>query len=112
MKVQAKHGKVTQNMHGASRNYRYVWDVSRTSKRHTSTVRLKHASSVSIQLFTSFFILFQKNLLLPLGVPLFEFGCSLTQKSKMCSSDHSHQQKQHTLGVRVLPHPEDSKSFE
>src|SRR3954471_17996811 len=24
MKVQAKHGKVTQNMHGASRNYRYV----------------------------------------------------------------------------------------
>ena len=29
MKVQAKHGKVTQNMHGASRNYRYVWDVSK-----------------------------------------------------------------------------------
>src|ERR1044071_6050193 len=29
MKVQEKHGKVTQNMHGASRNYRYVWDVSR-----------------------------------------------------------------------------------
>ena len=28
MKVQAKHGNVTQNMHGASRNYRYVWDVS------------------------------------------------------------------------------------
>ena len=28
MKVQAKHGKVTQIMHGASRNYRYVWDVS------------------------------------------------------------------------------------
>ena len=28
MKVQEKHGKVTQNMHGASRNYRYVWDVS------------------------------------------------------------------------------------
>ena len=28
MKVQAKHGKVTQNMHGTSRNYRYVWDVS------------------------------------------------------------------------------------
>ena len=27
-KVQPKHGKVTQNMHGASRNYRYVWDVS------------------------------------------------------------------------------------
>ena len=31
MKVQAKHGKVTQNMHGASRNYRYVWDVSDTT---------------------------------------------------------------------------------
>src|SRR3954468_23073171 len=28
MKVQAKHGKVTQNMHGTSRNYRYVLDVS------------------------------------------------------------------------------------
>ena len=28
MKVQAKHGKVTQNMHGASRNYRYAWDES------------------------------------------------------------------------------------
>ena len=28
MKVQAKHGKVTQNMHGVSKNYRYVWDVS------------------------------------------------------------------------------------
>ena len=28
MKVQEKHGKVAQNMHGASRNYRYVWDVS------------------------------------------------------------------------------------
>src|SRR4051812_46815083 len=34
--------------------------VRRTSKRHTSATRLKHASSVSIQLFTSFFILFQK----------------------------------------------------
>ena len=32
MKVQAKHGKVTQNMHGASRNYRYVWDVSISQK--------------------------------------------------------------------------------
>src|SRR3954469_2581583 len=31
MKVQAKHGKVTQNMHGANRNYRYVWDVSKLS---------------------------------------------------------------------------------
>ena len=28
MKVHLKHGKVTQNMHGASRNNRYVWDVS------------------------------------------------------------------------------------
>src|ERR1041384_1419566 len=32
MKVQAKHGKVTQNMHGASRNYRYIWDVSSSDK--------------------------------------------------------------------------------
>src|SRR3954469_21337361 len=32
MKVQAKHGKVTQNMHGANRNYRYVWDVSKPSR--------------------------------------------------------------------------------
>src|SRR3954469_4907823 len=32
MKVQTKHGKVTQNMHGASRNYRYVWDVSLTNR--------------------------------------------------------------------------------
>src|SRR3954467_12955032 len=31
MKVQAKHDKVTQNMHGASKNYRYVWDVSAAS---------------------------------------------------------------------------------
>ena len=28
MKVYKKHGKVTQNMHGESRKYRYVWDVS------------------------------------------------------------------------------------
>ena len=28
MKVHLKHGKVRQNMHGASRNYRYVCDVS------------------------------------------------------------------------------------
>ena len=33
MKFHAKHGKVTQIMHGASRNYRYVWDVSNP---HTS----------------------------------------------------------------------------
>src|ERR1041384_6225971 len=37
MKVQAKHGKVTQNMHGASRNYRYVWDVSRTKGEESSS---------------------------------------------------------------------------
>ena len=28
MKVHLKHGKDTQNMHGSSINYRYVWDVS------------------------------------------------------------------------------------
>src|SRR3954466_3071604 len=28
MKVQEKHGKVAQIMHGASRNYRYICDVS------------------------------------------------------------------------------------
>src|SRR4051812_10524921 len=28
MKVHLKHGKVRQIMHGESRNYRYVWDVS------------------------------------------------------------------------------------
>src|SRR4051812_13235546 len=30
MEVYVKHGKVTQNMHGTNRNYRYVWDVSST----------------------------------------------------------------------------------
>src|SRR3954467_977710 len=30
MKVHLKHGKVTQNMHGERRNYRYFWDVSGT----------------------------------------------------------------------------------
>src|SRR4051812_33525585 len=30
MKVYQKHSNITQNMHGASRNYRYVWDVSCT----------------------------------------------------------------------------------
>src|SRR4051794_5875192 len=33
MKVHLKHGKVTQNMHGASINYRYVWDVSAAPRR-------------------------------------------------------------------------------
>src|SRR3954470_21951855 len=28
MKVYLDHSNITQNMHGASRNYRYVWDVS------------------------------------------------------------------------------------
>src|SRR4051812_49888908 len=27
-KVYLDHSNITQNMHGASRNYRYVWDVS------------------------------------------------------------------------------------
>ena len=31
MKVQAKDGKVTKNMHRASKNYRYVWDISMDS---------------------------------------------------------------------------------
>src|SRR3954468_19134062 len=28
MKVYLDHSNITQNMHGARRNYRYVWDVS------------------------------------------------------------------------------------
>src|SRR3954469_4524400 len=36
MKVQEKHGKVTQNMHEASRNYRYVWDVSADNRLQTN----------------------------------------------------------------------------
>src|ERR1044072_5038828 len=35
MKVHLKHGKVTQNMHRPSRNYRYVWDVSHTERSPT-----------------------------------------------------------------------------
>ena len=31
MKVYIKHRNITQNMHGASTNYRYVWDVSHAS---------------------------------------------------------------------------------
>ena len=34
MKVHLKHGKVTQIMHGASRNYRYIWDVSDVTLGH------------------------------------------------------------------------------
>ena len=36
MKVQATHGKVRQNMHGASRNYRYDWDVSTADQKRTT----------------------------------------------------------------------------
>src|SRR4051812_40851835 len=32
MKVHQKHNNITQNMHGASRNYRYVWDISGDTK--------------------------------------------------------------------------------
>ena len=28
MKVYQNHGNITQNMHGESKSYRYVWDVS------------------------------------------------------------------------------------
>src|SRR3954467_4812768 len=45
MKVQAKHGKVTQIMHGASRNYRYVWDVSHHKFKHYSSQYLKTIAS-------------------------------------------------------------------
>src|SRR4051812_33137319 len=41
MKVQAKHVQVTQNMHGASRNYRYVWDVSHV-RQLTRSRKCKH----------------------------------------------------------------------
>ena len=40
MKVQEKLGKVTQNMHGASRNYRYVWDISAWPDRWIVNVAL------------------------------------------------------------------------
>src|SRR3954471_19459735 len=40
MKVHAKHGKITQIMHGASRNYRYVWDVSSCEKRLMNSTSL------------------------------------------------------------------------
>src|SRR3954469_7135390 len=47
MKVQAKHGKVTQNMHGASRNYRYVWDVSLGAQVHQP----QHSAHPSIDFY-------------------------------------------------------------
>ena len=34
------------------------------------------------------------------------FGCSLTQKANMHSQDHLRQQKQRNYGIRVLPHLE------
>src|SRR4051812_16335450 len=37
MKVHLKHGKVTENMHGARRNYRYVWDNVLEARSHAST---------------------------------------------------------------------------
>src|SRR4051812_4618220 len=37
MKVHLKHGKVTQIMHGASINYRYVWDVSDIHRLQTNS---------------------------------------------------------------------------
>src|SRR4051812_19786326 len=46
MKFHLKHGKVTQNMHGASRNYRYFWDVS-------TSPSLIFCSSSSRQMITS-----------------------------------------------------------
>ena len=51
MKVQAKHGKVTRNMHGENRNYRYVWDIS-TTHAHVSRQRKVgfHCRSVSFDL--------------------------------------------------------------
>src|SRR3954463_10835779 len=36
----ATHSNITQNMHGASRNYRYVWDVS--VRQLTRTRKWKH----------------------------------------------------------------------
>ena len=49
-KVQPKHGKVTQNMHGASRNYRYVWDVSPINGDATIST-LEEETSMNIEAF-------------------------------------------------------------
>src|SRR3954471_19212925 len=49
MKVQAKHGKVTQNMHGASRNYRYVWDVSAADGPPRESIYLSKESMAMVK---------------------------------------------------------------
>src|SRR4051812_28147008 len=52
MKVYVKHGKVTQNMHGASRNYRYVWDVSAAKPAiYQKDLRRYHSRSIKTQTF-------------------------------------------------------------
>src|SRR3954463_12460376 len=50
MKVHQKQGKVTQNMHGASRNYRYVWDVSAV---HFSAATIYNANIILSQQYNS-----------------------------------------------------------
>ena len=68
MKVQAKHGKVTQNMHGARRNYRYVSDVSHgyfivfweryiTSEHHETPVHLSSLLPSLLLLLSSLLLL-------------------------------------------------------
>ena len=57
MKVHIKHDKVTQIMHGASRNYRYVWDVSLVESLHynlLSTIQLTRVGYDS--LFSEFHV--------------------------------------------------------
>ena len=44
-KVQPKHGKVTQNMHEAFRNSRYVWDISVTPVAHETVNTGKQSTS-------------------------------------------------------------------
>src|SRR3954471_8232937 len=56
MKVQAKHGKVTQIMHGASRNYRYALDVSLWSIRTTPN---------RSTCYTPFFLVYGAEVVLP-----------------------------------------------
>ena len=52
MEVHQKHGKVAQNIHGASRNYRYVWDVS--GPTYTLSLRGIWVQQVAAQ--ASFFV--------------------------------------------------------
>ena len=47
MKVHLKHGKVTQIMHGASINYRYVWDVSVLNIKRVKTIIMYASASVT-----------------------------------------------------------------